>query len=211
MAALINPKAMFCATKGLLLLLDVGADFEGRRLGHGLHPLAELVLVVEQVGDLGLGVLVLGAPEQRVERAHLDADPAVHAQRVVDVEAVEHAHRAVTTTLTPRWALLLVTFDVDAPVRTLPRAQHADRAVLFLECDDAPRARHGVFPLVRVLHRDGGLQHRLERDAEAADHPGDLLAGHQVNQTLNTPVSSRLSRPSGMRTFHASDCSWSSR
>ena len=43
---------------------------------------------------LRLGVLVLGAPEQRVERAHLDADPAVHAERVVDVEAVEHAHAA---------------------------------------------------------------------------------------------------------------------
>ena len=63
----------------------------GSGLGHGLHPLAELVLVVQQVGDAGLGVLVLGAPEQRVERAHLDADAAVHAQRVVDVEAVEHA------------------------------------------------------------------------------------------------------------------------
>ena len=32
-------------------------------------------------------------PEQRVERAHLDADPAVHAQRQVDREPVEHAAR----------------------------------------------------------------------------------------------------------------------
>ena len=53
-----------------------------------------LVLVVEQVGDAGLGVLVLRAPEQGVEGADLDADAAVHAQRVVDVEAVEGADRA---------------------------------------------------------------------------------------------------------------------
>ena len=31
-----------------------------------------------------------GTTEQRVERAHLDADPAVHAQRPVDREPVEH-------------------------------------------------------------------------------------------------------------------------
>ena len=36
---------------------------EGLGLGDGLHPLAELVLVVEQVGDARLGVLELGAPE----------------------------------------------------------------------------------------------------------------------------------------------------
>ena len=36
-----------------------------------------------------LRVLVLGRPEQGIKGAHLDTDPAVHAQRVVDVEAIE--------------------------------------------------------------------------------------------------------------------------
>src|SRR6478672_13728082 len=113
----------------------LGAELEGLGLGHGLHPLPEAVLVVEQVGDAGLGVLELGAPEERVERAHLYADPAVHAERVVDVEAVEHAHTAGTTALAARRPLLLVPFDVDAPVGALPRAQHAHGAVLFLQRD----------------------------------------------------------------------------
>ena len=126
---------------------------------------------------LRLGVLVLRAPEQRVERAHLDADPAVHAERVVDVEAVEDADRAVAAALTARRALLLVALDVDAPVGALPGAQHADGAVLLLERDDAARARGRVFALVRVLHRDRRLQHRLERDAEAADDAGELRLG----------------------------------
>src|SRR5690348_4953111 len=62
----------------LLLALHVGALLERVGLGHRLHPLAELVLVVEQVGDPRLGVLELRAPEERVERAHLHADAAVH-------------------------------------------------------------------------------------------------------------------------------------
>ena len=76
---------------GDFLDLGVGAGLVGLEVGHRLHPLAEAGLVVEQVGDAGLGVLVLGAPEQGVERAHLDADPAVHAEGVVDVEAIEGA------------------------------------------------------------------------------------------------------------------------
>src|SRR5262249_44753828 len=62
-----------------LLLALFGADFERLGLGNGLHPLAELHLVVEESGDAVLRVLVLGTPEERVERAHLDADAAVHA------------------------------------------------------------------------------------------------------------------------------------
>src|SRR5262245_2765672 len=155
-----------------LLLALLGTELQRLGFGHGGHPLAELDLVMEQLGDVALGVLVLGAPEQGVERAHLDADPAVHAERIVDVEAVEHAHRALAAALAPRWSLLLVALDVDAPVGTGARAQHADRAVLLLQRDDATSARDGIFLLVRVLDRDRRLQHRLERDAEAADHPG---------------------------------------
>ena len=81
---------------------------------------------------LGLGVLVLGAPEQGVERAHLDADAAVHAERVVDVEAVERVDRAGLAALAPRRRLVLVALDVDAPVGALAGAQHADGAVLLV-------------------------------------------------------------------------------
>src|SRR5688500_16811516 len=91
MAARI-PKKICWATTSLLLL--VGADFESRRLGDGGHPLAQAGLVVQQFGDVQLRVLVLGRPEQGVEGAHLDTDPAVHAQAVVDVEAVEELHGA---------------------------------------------------------------------------------------------------------------------
>src|SRR5215510_2889644 len=170
-------KATFCAVMRAacsLLLPALGADFERLRIGNGLHPLAELLLVVEEVGDVGLRVLVLGAPEQGVERAHLDADAAVHAQRVVDVEAVQEADRALPAAFASRRPLLLVTLDVDAPVRALAGAQHADRAVLLLERDHTSCARRGVLPLVGVLHRDGALEHRLERDAEAADQPRSL-------------------------------------
>jgi hypothetical protein len=55
---------------------------------------------VEEQALVVLGVLELRRPEQRVERAHLDADAAVHAQREVDREAVEDVAR-------PRAAALL--------------------------------------------------------------------------------------------------------
>ena len=54
----------------------------------GIHW-PEPVLLVQQVLDVELGVLELRAPVQRVERADLDADPAVHAEREVDGEAVQ--------------------------------------------------------------------------------------------------------------------------
>src|SRR5258707_15790622 len=71
MVAARIPKAICWAIIGGALLLLLGAGFERQRVGHRLHPLAELVLVVEEVGDARLGVLELRAPEQGVERAHL--------------------------------------------------------------------------------------------------------------------------------------------
>src|SRR5215207_3355091 len=120
---------------GLLLLLRAG--FELRSLRNRAHPLAQLLLVVQQLGDARLGVLVLRAPEQGVERAHLDADAAVHAQRVVDVEAVEQADRARLAAGATRRRQRLVALDVDAPVRAGAGAQHADRAVVLHQGDDA--------------------------------------------------------------------------
>src|SRR5262249_4767997 len=99
--------------------------------------------------------------------------------------------------------------DVDAPVGAGARAQHADRAVLLLERDDAARAGGRILSLVRVLHGDRRLQHRLERDAEAADHAGKLGLLHIA--ALKTPVRGLVSRPVGSTTCEASSCSWSAR
>src|SRR6056297_3471932 len=156
----------------------LGSRFEFRCLGNRLHPLAELLLVVEQVGDLRLGVLVLGAPEQRVERTHLDTDAAVHAQRVVDVEPVEMVDLARLATGPARGCQLLVALDVDAPVGARPRAQHARSAVALVQGDDATGTDRGCFLLVRVLHRvgtvDDGVLEDPERDAETLEEAGDL-------------------------------------
>src|SRR5450631_4079128 len=70
-----SQKATCCSHTALLLTLRLGAHLKWLRFRDGLHPLPELDLVVEEVGDLELRVLVFGAPEQRVEGAHLDTDP----------------------------------------------------------------------------------------------------------------------------------------
>src|SRR5262245_1536569 len=92
---------------------------------------------MEEVGDPGFGVLVLGAPEQRVEWAHLDADPAVHAEGVVDVEAIELVDLTGLAAGAARRGRVLVALDVDAPIRAGPGAEHADRAVLLEQGDHA--------------------------------------------------------------------------
>src|ERR671910_3731821 len=180
---------MFWATMSLDLPRDLprlllGPGLVRLEVRHRLHPLAESLLVVEQVGDPQLGVLVLRAPEQGVERAHLDADAAVHAQRVVDVEPVEPVDLAGLPAGPAGRRRVLVALDVDAPVGAAAGAQHADGAVVFLEGDDAAGAGCGRLLLVRVLDggralrrrgderleppgREGGLHHRLQRDAQA--------------------------------------------
>src|SRR5260370_32272629 len=52
-------KATCCSHTALLLALRFGADLEGLGFGDALHPLAELDLVLEHVGDLEFVVLVL--------------------------------------------------------------------------------------------------------------------------------------------------------
>src|SRR3954451_17976488 len=165
MAAEMAPKAMCWATiSGLPLsagastcgrsllgaLLDLGARLEGRRLGDSGHPLVQPFFVVQQIGDVELGVLELRTPEDGVERAHLHADPAIHAERVVDVEAVEDLDGAGLATLAPGRGLVLVALDVDAPVGAAAHTQHADSAVLRFEGNDTTGPGGRRFLLVRV-------------------------------------------------------------
>src|SRR5438105_5022434 len=68
------------------------AGLELRGWLHVIGPFLEPFLLVDELVDVVFGVLELGGPEQRVERAGLHADPAVHAQGVVDGEPVEDLH-----------------------------------------------------------------------------------------------------------------------
>ena len=129
------------------------ADFSSSAGGGGTVAiqLAEPVLLVQQVEDVDLGVLELGAPVQRVERADLDADAAVHAQAEVDGEAVEHVALALAAALGGGRDRLLVRVDVDAPVGALAGAEHARGAVLLEQRDDPAAARRQVGRDVGVL------------------------------------------------------------
>src|SRR5437660_6050495 len=195
MDAARNPKATFWATSRwaaasrlgtgrcrllvLGALLDLRPGLQGQGLGHRLHPVAQPLLVVEQLGDAHLRVLVLRAPEQGVEGTDLHADAAVHAQPVVDVETVQELDGAGLAALTPGRGLVLVALYVDAPVRTAPGAQHAHGAVLLLQGDDAPGPGGRSLFLVGVLHRDRGPQHGPQGHAQALDQTGKLC--HSVH------------------------------
>src|SRR5829696_1671866 len=205
---------MFWATMSLDLPRDLprlllGPGLVRLEVRHRLHPLAESLLVVEQVGDPQLGVLVLRAPEEGVERAHLDADAAVHAQRVVDVEAVEQAHRARLAAGPPGRGQGLVALDVDAPVRAGAGAEHADRAVVLAQPDDAAGPRGRRLLLAWVLHRLGavgdGVPQRPERDTHRLEAAGDLglAERHRYTATLRIAVTTMLERASGIRIFKA--------
>ena len=140
MIAAMMPKPMFWATlrsvaakHHFLPFLSAPASSSGASGTVSIHS-PSLSLSCSRSAMRRLAVLVLGAPEQGVERAHLDADAAVHAQRVVDVEAVDLVDLARRTAGTARRGQLLVALDVDAPVGAATRAQHARRC-------SCPRAR----------------------------------------------------------------------
>jgi hypothetical protein len=128
--------------------------------------------------DVGLGVLELRGPEEGVEGAHLDADTAVHAEGEVDGETVEDVAAALAPAGGGGRERLLVGVDVDAPVRALAGAQHADRAVLLEEADDSAGAGRKIGLDVRVLRGDGLLRHRAEGDGQALGQTGAGDRGH---------------------------------
>jgi hypothetical protein len=126
------------------------------------------------VGELAyvvLRVLELAAPEKSVVGAHLDADPAVHAEGVVDGEAVEHVALARAAPFALGREGLFVGVDVDAPVGTLAPAQHADGAVLLLERDHAACTCGKILLLVRILDHGVVLEEVLERDPQPLEQP----------------------------------------
>src|SRR5690606_7110159 len=140
---------------------------------------------------------------------------AVHAQGVVDVESVEVADRAGLAAGASRRGELLVALDVDAPVGAGPGAQHADGAVVLAQGDDAARTRRRRLLLLGVLHGVGALAQRpAERpqgDAQALCQARNLrVDGHQT-ATFKMAVTTMLAIATGMRTFHAKRCSWSTR
>ena len=53
-------------------------------------------------------------------------------------------------------------------------AEKEVKIALFRPAGEVAGARRGIFALVRVLHSDRRLQHRLQRDAETTDHPREL-------------------------------------
>jgi hypothetical protein len=126
---------------------------------------------VRELSDVVLRVLELTTPEQRVVRADLDADTAVHAQGVIDREPVEDVPLARTPTLPLRWKRLLVRIDVDAPVGTFTPAQHANGAVLFLESDDPASARREILLLVWILDDRVVFEKMLEGHGHALQQP----------------------------------------
>src|SRR5690606_20999847 len=129
---IIRPGPPCCDRAGIGSLCDL------RLLGDGGKPLVlQRVHVVHQLPHLVLGVLVLGAPEESVERAHLDTDAAVHAEGEVDVKPVEGVADLDPATRLVGRDLDLVALDVDAPVGAVASAQHAHRARLLVEGDDA--------------------------------------------------------------------------
>ncbi|GAB3998038.1 hypothetical protein GCM10029992_22720 [Glycomyces albus] len=127
-----------------------------------------MLLVVEQVADVAFGVVEVGCPEQGVEGADVDADPAVHAQREVDVEPVEYVDLAG-----PRRALLLhgllVGVDVDAPVGAFAGAQHARGAVGLVQRDDTAGAFGQLGPVLGVLAGDRAARGRARGGGESAE------------------------------------------
>ena len=122
-----------------------------------------------QLANVVLGVLELAAPEKSVVRTDLDADPAVHAERVVDGETVKDVALARTSSLALGREGFLVRVDVDAPVGALATAEHADGAVLFLECDYSARARGEILLLVRILDNGVAFEEVLERDTKTLE------------------------------------------
>ena len=170
-----------------------------RRLLHAGQQRGQQVgLLVDQVGAVVVGQLVLVGHRQRPGRARLDAQPAQDAAQVVDlVDAAVALAGAEALSVGPVGVGRAL--DVDRVGRAGPGAQLAADALLqpvgpAVELVPAVEARRGGHLLEGVLLGDDLLEHRPEGDPEAGDRVPELLLeglAPEVGQPSTAPPSSR--------------------
>src|SRR6478609_879439 len=165
----------------VVVALVVAEPHRVRRLLHARQQRGQQVgLLVDEVGAVVVGQLVLVGHRQRAGRARLDAQPAQDAAQVVDLVdaavalAGAEASRAVGEVDVGR------ALHVDGVGRAGPRAQLAADALLqavgpAVELMAAVEARCRRELLERVLLGDDLLEHRPEGDAEPGDRVPEAL------------------------------------
>ena len=156
--------------------------------------------MLAQFGSLTRGVIEGVSPLERIERTHLDADAAVHAQAIVDREVIEHVHRAgAACSLVGDF--LGMRGQVNTPSWAFPNAQHAGSAGLWVQRDHValghrithrspiPREHPGVvfsadvsshFPLDQATESLRGPEEAISCVAEE-DPPLCAAAGDQYS------------------------------
>ena len=145
-----------------LLDLLLGAGLVGLELGHGLHPLAE----AGPCRGAGRRSWARSTRTRGSRTGRRTGTPRRRCRSTCTASSRCRSGRARSTVrgLPPGAAgrrQLLVALDVDAPVGALAGAQHADRAVLLEQGDDAAGPRRRRFLLVRVLHGGRALAGRM--------------------------------------------------
>src|SRR4051794_7471865 len=182
----------------VVVALVVAQPHRVRRLLHAREQRSEEVgLLVDQVGAVVVGQLVLVRHRERSCGARLDAQPAQDAAQVVDL-----VHAAVA--LARREPLVLGvgrTFDVDRVGRARPGAELAADALLqpvgpAVELVPAVEARSRLLLDEGVLLGDDLAEHGAEGDPEPGHRvPVGLLDGrHQYS----LPAGPRTGMPSSI-------------
>src|SRR6201999_2842352 len=160
------------------VVVGVGGAFSPgvRHRGHALeHRSQQVLLLVDQVGPVVVGHLIVVGHRQRASRAGLDAQPASDTAQVIDLidAAVAFARRKAG------FVGVVGAFDVDRVGWTRPRAQFAPDAFLqavgvTVELMAAVVAGHHRPRVLRIALGDRALEHRAERDAESGEGTEEL-------------------------------------
>ena len=165
----------------VVVALVVAEPHRVRRLLHaGQQRGEEVGLLVDQVGTVGVGQLVLVRHRQRARRAGLDAQPAEDAAQVVDLVDAAVALAGAEPLVAVGAVAVGAALDVDRVGRAGPGAQLAADALLqpvgpAVELVTAVEAGCGRQLLEGVLLRHDLLEHRAERDPEPGDRVPELL------------------------------------
>src|SRR5262249_38455239 len=190
-----------------------GSSVVRRRRRDGPHPLAQPSLLMGERRDVGLGVGELRRPEQRVVRAGLHAEPAVHARREVDREAVRDVAHPLPPA--PRRAANGIRAGTGSVV-TAPRCSRPRRRTGPACAELSPRHSPGdvgteFVPRRRagdagaVLVPRNGLLVRLDVDAPVRAPPSAQHACRAVppQQRAPAPAAGRRAPPRGRPARHA--------